>query len=161
MTDLCSVDTCLRHSAYAGMCVGHYGRWRRHGDTNPDVPLVACAGDPETRFFQKVTVARAEDCWLWQGALTKGYGAFRGADKKRHEAHRWAYEFLRAPIPPGLTIDHLCRVKTCVNPWHLELVTRQENARRSCEWRWRGAIPSREMWERNDTLMPDWVVDAA
>jgi hypothetical protein len=117
-------------------------------------------GNVEGRFFRKVTMARAEECWLWTGALTKGYGAFRNSGK-RYEAHRWAYEFLRGEIPSGLTIDHLCREKTCVNPWHLELVTRQENARRSCEWRWRGSIPSREMWERSDTLMPSWVVDVA
>lgn len=46
-------------------------------------------------------------------------------------AHRYAYELLVGPIPEGLHIDHLCRVRLCVNPAHLEAVTCHENNRRS------------------------------
>lgn len=62
------------------------------------------------------------------------YGRFRpGAHVQREEvgAHRWAYEHWVGPIPEGLEIDHLCRVKLCVNPAHLEPVTRAENMRRA------------------------------
>lgn len=45
-------------------------------------------------------------------------------------AHRLAYEELRGPIPSGLELDHKCRVRGCVNPWHLEPVTTAENIRR-------------------------------
>jgi hypothetical protein len=45
-------------------------------------------------------------------------------------AHRAFYEDYRGPIPPGLVIDHLCRVRLCVNPSHMEIVTRGENTRR-------------------------------
>ena len=45
-------------------------------------------------------------------------------------AHRFAYEMLVGPIPEGLDLDHLCRVRHCVNPNHLEPVTRSENLRR-------------------------------
>jgi len=82
------------------------------------------------RFFQRIQ--RTESgCWLWTGSVHKGgYGRI----KLRHDvygvAHRVAWELLRGPIPPGLTIDHLCFVKRCVNPEDLEPCTTQENTRR-------------------------------
>ena len=64
-------------------------------------------------------------CWLWTDQLTVGrkggYGRFYWTpSKKRRMAHRIAYEFVQGPIPPGLSLDHLCRVRMCVNPKHLE-----------------------------------------
>jgi hypothetical protein len=46
-------------------------------------------------------------------------------------AHRHVYEQLRGPIPPGAVLDHTCEVTDCVNPWHLDVVTPNENTRRS------------------------------
>lgn len=85
---------------------------------------------PAQRFFAKVD--RTDSCWLWTGALQpEGYGRFAPGDTLRRSlAHRWSYEFHVGPIPEGLTIDHLCRVRACVNPAHLEPVTLEENARR-------------------------------
>ena len=71
-------------------------------------------------------------CWLWIGAHKDkrgGYGNFWGGDTTVY-AHRWVYEYFRGPIPKGLQIDHLCRIRTCVNPLHLEIVTQRENIRR-------------------------------
>lgn len=60
-------------------------------------------------------------CWLWAGYRNpKGYGP-----------HRRAYEALVGPVPDGMQLDHLCRVRHCVNPEHLEPVTAQENVLRS------------------------------
>lgn len=71
-------------------------------------------------------------CWIWQlkKSPATGYGTFRinGRDLL---AHRWSYEQHRGPIPDGLQIDHLCRVRECINPDHLEPVTPKENTRRS------------------------------
>ena len=69
-------------------------------------------------------------CWIWQGSLgTNGYAKIcRGG--KTHSGHRWMYERHRGPIPAALVIDHLCRVRSCVNPDHLEPVTNAENLRR-------------------------------
>lgn len=70
------------------------------------------------------------DCRTWAGALNpEGYGraVYRG---KSMGAHRAAYLSAVGPIPEGLTIDHLCRNRACINPAHLEPVTQSENTRR-------------------------------
>ena len=67
-------------------------------------------------------------CWLWAGATDRcGYGKFSPARGHCWKAHRWAYVHLVGPIPWGLELDHLCRVRRCVNPAHLEPVTGREN----------------------------------
>jgi hypothetical protein len=80
------------------------------------------------RFWAKVQ--KGDGCWFWTGAVSggDGYGRFNIGGTKL--AHRIAYEALVGPIPVGLTIDHLCRVRVCVNPAHMEPVTLAENLRR-------------------------------
>ncbi len=80
----------------------------------------------EQRFWAKVS--KTDECWLWTGSKNDGYGKFRPVANQRPVlAHRYAYELLVGPIPRDLTLDHLCRVHSCVNPEHLEPVTRREN----------------------------------
>lgn len=70
-------------------------------------------------------------CWLWTGAITaQGYGSLR-INYEGLLAHRVMFELLVEPIPDGLHLDHLCRVRACCNPAHLEPVTCGENLRRS------------------------------
>ena len=77
------------------------------------------------RFWAKVQ--KTDTCWLWTAAKhPKGYGNFWHAHTMV-KAHRFSYELSHGPIPEGLQIDHLCRVRHCVNPAHLEAVTNQEN----------------------------------
>lgn len=81
------------------------------------------------RFWQKVDRSRgSESCWLWTGHrhITEGYGQF-SVSGKIVPAHRWIWEQERGPIPPGLQLDHLCRIRYCVNPDHLEIVTQRTN----------------------------------
>lgn len=70
------------------------------------------------------------ECWIWLGAYTRGnlgnYGLFWNG-KNRIYAHRWAHEYFIGPIPAGYEVDHLCKNPNCVNPDHLEAVTRREN----------------------------------
>lgn len=76
-------------------------------------------------------------CHLWAGGRNNvGYAlvSIPGRDRKR-TAHRAAYELAKGPIPAGMTLDHLCRVRHCINPDHLEAVTQAENNRRAREWR--------------------------
>ena len=69
-------------------------------------------------------------CWLWEGShQEKGYGFF-AVNQKVQIAHRVAYEMFKGPIPEGLTIDHLCRNRRCVNPDHLEAVSIRTNTLR-------------------------------
>lgn len=78
-------------------------------------------------FWAKV---HQTDCLIWSGAVnTKGYPCF-AVNGVSQLAHRLAYEDAHGPIPEGYTIDHLCRVRNCVNADHLEVVTIAENNRR-------------------------------
>lgn len=79
----------------------------------------------------------ASGCWLWTGKLDKdGYAGpmtvGSRTDKSRRVVvpHRWMYEQMIGPIGDGLVIDHLCRMRHCVNPSHMEPVTTQENTKR-------------------------------
>lgn len=70
---------------------------------------------------------RTDGCWEWKGGkFSWGYGRYQ-QDGQVHMAHRLAYEIFVGPIPDELQLDHLCRNRGCVNPAHLEPVTRREN----------------------------------
>jgi len=70
-------------------------------------------------------------CHLWIGSLARGgYGQFRRVNGKTVKSHRFAFERARGPVPPGSDLDHLCRTRCCVNPSHLDPVSRKENVRR-------------------------------
>lgn len=77
-------------------------------------------------LWKKVT--RTNSCWIWRGYVENGYG--RLTYGKTVRAHRFFYEVLRGGIPVGMDIDHLCTDRACVNPAHMEVVTRGENSRR-------------------------------
>jgi hypothetical protein len=81
------------------------------------------------RIAKRTVVDPDTGCWLWQGALSNGYGTL-SVGKRSRGAHRLSYEAHRGEVPRGLEIDHLCRVRCCVNPDHLEPVTHVENVRR-------------------------------
>lgn len=70
-------------------------------------------------------------CWIWQLAKDqKGYAVAR-REGRIVRAHRWMWMQEHGPVPAGLQLDHLCCVKDCVNPGHLEAVTPGENTRRA------------------------------
>lgn len=76
------------------------------------------------------TVDDETGCWIWDGNKDRlGYTGKR-FDGKQTGAHRWVYTQLVGPIPDGMSLDHLCRNPSCVNPAHLEPVTHTENIRR-------------------------------
>ena len=80
------------------------------------------------RFWGQVKIY-PNSCWIWEGGTSNGYGSFFLGCRKV-KAHRYSYEQLVGGIPEGLDIDHLCRIRRCVNPAHMEPVTRSENTRR-------------------------------
>jgi len=132
-----------------GMCGRHYQRLRNGGD-----PLVKRSRwdgmTPEMRLLAKVDKngplpeKRPElgPCWVWGGSkMGSGYGSFY-LEGHHVGAHVAAYTLMRKPVPDGAELDHLChpgdgscsratcRHRLCVNPDHLEPVTRAENVRR-------------------------------
>ena len=127
---ICEVAGCTKptRNIRSGPCEMHYERHRRTGSTAPGprarLPLV-------DRFWRYVL--RSEGCWLWTGPQDgHGYGRLTvgGRSGTSVGAHRISYELHVGPIPAGLDIDHLCRTPLCVNPAHMEPVTRGENTRR-------------------------------
>jgi hypothetical protein len=77
----------------------------------------------ERRFFLHIVRENERGCWVWDKPHPDtGYGQFNGGT-----AHRWSYEFFRVEVPDGLDLDHLCRDRACVNPWHLDPVTTAVN----------------------------------
>lgn len=91
---------------------------------------------PEERskhFDALWTLNTVTGCHIWQGGLSSnGYGIFGLDGRKTNNAHIYADNRARGPIPPGLERDHTCNVRRCVNPDHIERVTHAENIRRGC-----------------------------
>ena len=95
-----------------------------------------------TRFLAKIQVSEilfhnGSPCWEWIGCKSKiGYGQFR-MDGRRggtlSNPHRFAYDYFVGSIPEGYEVDHLCKVRHCCNPLHLEAVTVQVNRKRRNE----------------------------
>lgn len=101
------------------------------------------------RFWERVDKTEA-GCWLWTGPLRPdGYGAIGagGRGGRTLRTHRLAYELVVGPIPDGLTLDHVCQVRACCNPAHLEPVTAEDNVRR--------ATARRDRCRRGHEFTPD------
>ena len=78
-----------------------------------------------------VAFGEEDECWEWLGRLDQdGYGLSPNRSVNDRGAHRAMYRLYVGPIPEGLTLDHLCRNRSCVNPAHLEPVLNAENTRR-------------------------------
>jgi HNH endonuclease len=73
----------------------------------------------------KKRIVRQHGCWVWTGYTENGY-----ARSSNGFVHREVYQLLVGPVPSGLVLDHICRVRNCLNPKHLEPVTQLENVRR-------------------------------
>jgi len=128
----CSGPDCNRVPKANGLCAAHYGQMRRKGVLAPLRPTRPLGRQlmPTIERIAKWTRPGEGGCWIWNGAIdASGYGRIGIAGKSRM-AHRVAYEVYRAEVPTGLTIDHLCGTRSCVNPWHLEPVPIRINTQR-------------------------------
>lgn len=116
----CSAQNCGNKTHARKLCANHYAKWLSSTpkESRPrNLPLV-------DQLLSRV-VAGPKNCWIWTGKKVAGYGHFRGK-----YAHRLVYSAIVGQIPPGLSLDHLCRNTRCVNPDHLDPVTHKENVRR-------------------------------
>lgn len=127
---MCSVEGCDTKARARGLCNKHYLRAWSAGVLDQVAPLPSCV----ERFWSKVD--KTGEYWVWMAGRDRlGYGRFGNSDRLAPAAssvlaHRIAYEWLVGSIPEGLTLDHLCRNTSCVNPAHLEPVTNLENLQR-------------------------------
>jgi len=118
-------------------CQNKYNRERsrqkRIASLDPTLLATFGLAPDERRLFRFVAlIERGEDCWEWKGDRhpKTRYGRFWFSRHDDRLAHRIAHEWAIGQIPDLLTIDHLCRNRGCVNPAHLEIVTRGENTLR-------------------------------
>jgi hypothetical protein len=129
----CKAPGCIRASVSRGHCRRHYQQLWVYGKLSPKP-------DAEKRFWSKVDIRGADECWPWQkGLYPAGYGMFRTAEGQVTVAHRVAYTDAVGPIPPGLFLDHMCHDPSCTlgdlcphrrccNPAHLRPSTPAENS---------------------------------
>lgn len=126
----CTIAGCDRPAKARGWCKLHYYRWKRTGDPvktlRPTLGLSA-----SERFWTKVAPAPLAECWEWTEYVDeKGYARFWDGSRVIR-AHQFSYASLIAEVPSGLELDHLCKNRRCVNPWHLDPVTHAVNMERS------------------------------
>lgn len=113
----CDAPGCKREHHSGGWCAAHYRRTRNGVPVNGRSPRHLWFKDGET------------GCWVWVARLDKdGYGLI-DLDNRTIRAHRWMYAQHAGDIPEGMTVDHICFVRSCVNPDHLRLLSHAENAR--------------------------------
>jgi hypothetical protein len=122
---------------------------------------------PEERFWRHVQPTPLPGCWFWTGSkMTRnvcrygkfGIGSNYEGTRRLIAPHIFAYLFYVGPIPGDLELDHLCRNGECVNPWHLEPVTHQENMRRAgpySGWAQRSVCINGHPFEGNNLFMRD------
>lgn len=106
----------------------------------------------EERLFEKIDAAGP--CWLWTAAKNRGgYGVIsRGRGGGVAIVHRLVWGLLAGPIPEGTELDHLCRVRACCNPDHLEPVTRAVNVARGAQ---RAGVPRKTHCKRGHAFTPE------
>lgn len=131
---LCSVDGCDRRHHARGFCPTHLRRVRR------GLPVTAPVLDNQPATLLRRLARRStytpSGCLVWTGATTpNGYGSLGPEASGERLVHRAAYALLVGPVPAGLDLDHLCRVRECWRVQHLEPVTRSVNLTRGAESR--------------------------
>lgn len=118
-----------------------------HNQRGRPTPLKPRPG--RDRFMVKVSM-QASGCWLWTGAHNEeGYGTFALDGYKVLRAHRVSWILHRGPIPNGLCVCHHCDTPACVNPGHLFLGTKRDNARdRDAKGRAMQQRPGYQPWNK-------------
>lgn len=128
----CSVEVCDRPArSRGGLCNGHHVWSFKRGGATP-THVLRPHMNPAEMLLRKGVPDPKTGCINWTGRFDAGgYGDCIDKTTGERRAHRVAWALARGPIPEGMTIDHLCWNKACINVAHMEVVTRGENARRA------------------------------
>lgn len=118
---ICSLSGCEAPVRCKSLCSKHYQRNAKYGTPTPYKP------SEHERFWSKVAKGAPDECWLWEAATRGDYGFFN-VPPTTIRSHRYAYMEAYGPIADGLHVDHMCHVKLCCNPAHLQAVTVKQNA---------------------------------
>ena len=129
-TKIC--DTCKKELPESGTFFYKDRKLKQLKDTCKE--CIPVEGKGTQRNKKEIVLDRYEvdenGCWLYTGKKDhQGYGIFY-YQQSAYKAHRIAYEVVKGPIPYRLVLDHLCKVKACINPSHLEAVDQAENVKR-------------------------------
>lgn len=145
MARLCEYHECPRKHYARGLCFAHYKRKRAGRDM--DMPFQR-KGDYVNKFWERIE--KSEGCWNWtKGRTEAGYG-FMSVNGKCEYAHRISYTIHFGEIPNGMSVDHKCHNRGCVNPDHLRLATDALNQQNR-----RGAASNSQSGIRGVTWYPD------
>ena len=131
----CKIEDCNKKHLAKGWCNMHYHRWRRGGTTN-----MLPGQRTRTPLLQRLmsrTKTNENGCYIWTGPHTKRrkrpYGTFSvlmyGKIKTQY-VHRWVWLLECDDIPPNHCVHHICNESLCINPEHLECMTREEHIRK-------------------------------
>jgi len=150
---ICGINKCTRAvwNIERQLCRRHYHQAWKYGDATRDARLINATWE-EIRDLAEPDPDTG--CLLWQGPLQdQGYGTitYQG---KRWLAHRLFWTQFYGPIPDGLTIDHLCFIRNCVNIPHLEAISASVNTKRAMEKRWAILQP---ICDKHDPTETVWV----
>jgi hypothetical protein len=120
----CRVQYCTSQVQALGLCSTHRSQLYFGGPVRPrnrDLPF--------SEWLQRrVEVDPQTGCWLWtMGKNSNGYAFGRFPGSTSRQMHRLTYLQLVGPVPKGMVLDHVCRVRHCVNPRHLEATTNRVN----------------------------------
>lgn len=86
------------------------------------------------RILARIEVDPGTGCWLWPTPGSNGYGRVRHLGRASCLTHRVVAEHYHGAIPPAHEVDHLCHVRACCNPDHLQIVHKLENTSRALTW---------------------------
>lgn len=148
----CAVGDCNRRAIAHGWCSAHHQRVREHGDPLAHIPIRRMPNATERNDVVSRILAQsvhAGECLEWTGTVDAGGYGYIGWKRKSWRVHRVIWAEVVEPIQSGdWTVDHLCYNRRCINPDHLDLVSRGENTMRAMLRKFSGR-----------TVLPDNVLD--
>jgi len=125
---VCSIEGCNKQFLARGWCNMHYFRWKAHGDPTHLVQRKSFETTANEYLLANSDKPAGSECWVWKRRVTKhGYGHIN-PKWGHHQVHRLAYATWVGSIKKHSQIHHKCSNKACINPDHLQEVTKTDNA---------------------------------